>query len=494
MSPFDEARYARLLEGLEIAEIRFRDAMDGTDTSRIDPEYFNHAALETLKLIKGDMTLGDLVQDGYRVVYETTEAIDREIGEKEGLPFFLQAADITTPFINAESMVCVAEADWIRYPKGRIQPGELLIEVKGKAEKIALVPDDFPPKTLVTGTCFKLTTKNRVDQYFLAAYLTCRYGQILKDRLKSNLLVSYLAKDDLYRLPVPNLSPALKANIRSVFNDCFEKDREARALMESAEETLLKALGLDNWQAPEPLSYVRNSGEAFAAGRLDAEHFQEKFYAARAALTSMGAKRFIPLPELLKSLTNGHTPLRHDLSVGEVPFLCAEHVTDFNLGFNSEKRILLQHHENELARTAVRNGDVLLTIKGRIGNAAIAENVPGSVNINQDVALLRFTDALPLWYIVAYLNCRFGKLQSEKMATGAINPFLGLFSIRQFEVPEFSREIMNDIAFKTQANVTAARNAKQHATRLLDAAKRAVEIAIEDSEAAALIFLEGVAP
>ncbi len=31
------------------------------------------------------------------------------------------------------------------------------------------------------------------------------------------------------------------------------------------------------------------------------------------------------------------------------------------------------------------------------------------------------------------------------MATGAINPFLGLFSIRQFVIPEFSREIMNDI-------------------------------------------------
>lgn len=48
MSPFDEARYACLLEGLEIAEIRFREVMDGTDTSRIDPEYFNREALETL--------------------------------------------------------------------------------------------------------------------------------------------------------------------------------------------------------------------------------------------------------------------------------------------------------------------------------------------------------------------------------------------------------------------------------------------------------------
>jgi hypothetical protein len=35
---------------------------------------------------------------------------------------------------------------------------------------------------------------------------------------------------------------------------------------------------------------------------------------------------------------------------------------------------------------------------------------------------------------------------------------------------------------------------RQRATQLLDAARRAVEIAIEDSEAAALAYLEGVNP
>lgn len=492
MSPFDKARYERLLEGLEVTEIPFRTVMCETTTSRMDPEFFNREALRVLGLIGDGLTLGELVASGYRVVYESTHAIDRQQGEAEGLPYFLQATDIATPFINAESMICVAKSDWLRYPKGRIKPGELLIEVKGKAEKIALVPDDFPANTLVTGTCFKISTKKKIDQYFLSAYLTSRYGQLLKDRLKSNLLVSYLAKDDLYGIPVPRVSDELKASIETLFGACFEHQRRGTSLMKCAELTLLRALGLENWKTPEPLSYIRNSRDALATGRLDAEHFHEKFYASKSALVAAGAKRFIALPELLVSLTNGHTPLRHDLSIGEVSFLCAEHITDFNLVFESEKRILVEHHEGELSRTAVRNGDVLLTIKGRIGNAAIAENVPGSVNINQDVALLRFTDELPLWYIVAYINSRFGKLQSEKMATGAINPFLGLFSVRQFVIPEFDQAVMNGIATKTQGQVVAARQAKQRATQLLDAAKRAVEIAIEDSEAAALAYLDGV--
>ena len=275
----------------------------------------------------------------------------------------------------------------------------------------------------------------------------------------------------------------------SIVESVFNSRSVALSQLQEAEKNILRYLGLENWQAPEPLSYERGSRDVFSAGRLDAEHFQEKYYAARNALFKAGAKRFIPFQNLLTTLTNGHTPLHHDLTQGGVPFLCAEHVTDFNLRFDSEKRILIEHHEKELARTAVKNGDVLLTIKGRVGNAAIAENVPEPVNINQDVALLRFNDTLPLWYIVAYLNSRFGKLQSEKMATGAINPFLGLSNVLKFEIPELEKETMEAIANETKKHINLARSAKNHASQLLDAAKRAVEIAIEEDETAAMNYL-----
>src|SRR5574340_1149045 len=45
MSPFDKARYERLLEGLEVTEIPFRTVMCETTTSRMDPEFFNREAL-----------------------------------------------------------------------------------------------------------------------------------------------------------------------------------------------------------------------------------------------------------------------------------------------------------------------------------------------------------------------------------------------------------------------------------------------------------------
>jgi len=261
------------LEGLEVTVLQKSEALEENRTKRIDPEYFIKAAVEAFRKLKDEPRLGDFVKDGYRVVYETTKVVDREEGLTTGLPFFLQSSDITTPFINTESMACVPEADWLRYPKGRIKAGELLIEVKGKAEKVAVVPDDFPAHTLVTGTCYKLSTHKKWQRSLLVAHLTGRYGTILKDRLKTNLLVSYIAKDDLYRIPVPNLGAALAERVHNLVLASLSTRNEILRAQESASSVLLSAIGLSDWAPPEPLAYTARASDVFASGRFDAQYF-----------------------------------------------------------------------------------------------------------------------------------------------------------------------------------------------------------------------------
>jgi hypothetical protein len=269
-----------------------------------------------------------------------------------------------------------------------------------------------------------------------------------------------------------------------------QRQRDSHQHQKETEQTLLRALGLEGWEPPGPLTYTRRASEVLSeTARFDAEHWQEKFFAARQALTKAGAIEFIPIEALLLSLTNGQTPLHHDLTVGEVPFLCAEHVTDFEVNYTSDKRVQLEHHSGQLARTALQNGDILITIKGRVGNAAIAENVPGAVNINQDVALMRLNDLLPHWFVITYLNSFFGRLAVEQHCTGAINPFLGLFNIRRLLIPRFDSKLMEAVGEETRQQVQLARAARQEAKALLARAKRAVEVAIEEGEAAAFQFL-----
>lgn len=479
MSPFDAARYARLLEGLEISEIQFSEAVHGTATARIDPEYFNRSALETLARLKQPKKLGDLVKTGYRVVYESTEAIDRVEGEKLGLPYFLQAADITTPFINVESMGCVQESDWIRYPMGRVKPGELLIEVKGKAEKIALVPEDFPKRTLVTGSCFKLSTRDEIDQYFLAAYLTCRYGQILKNRLKTNLLISYLAKNDLYSLPVPDASPNFKERIREVFVRCFEKERNSQIEIRAAESSLLDAIGLVGWQAPEPLSYVHRSRDAFASGRLDAQHFQPRFRALTDFIKATGQGAC--LADWLNENQRGKQP---EYVEDGLPVVNSKHVLRGEVRLDGDNRNASFADDDLL----IRHGDVLMngTGVGTIGRVAPYLHAYPAIPDNH-VTILRPKQGLDAVYLSVYLNSMPGQWQVDERLRGSSGQIeLYPTDIAQFTVWIAPPAVQKDI----RRSVEKSYDQKQCATRLLEAARRAVEIAVEDSEIAALKYLE----
>lgn len=149
-------------------------------------------------------------------------------------------------------------------------------------------------------------------------------------------------------------------------------------------------------------------------------------------------ERFVPVGWVISYLTNGHTPLRHDLTVGEVPFLTAEHVSDFRPDFGTDKRILRRHHETELARTSLREGDILVTIKGKVGNCAVVRDCPDAANINQDVALIRLANGVHPYFFAAWFNSLMGKQLVEQRSTGGINPFLGLGNLRGLPFPIFN--------------------------------------------------------
>ncbi len=120
--------------------------------SRMDAEYWHPDMIKlSNKISSSSLRLGDLIKDGCRVVYENTKILPKhEIADNS--PRFLQAADIESPMINIEKSGYVSNADWLSYEKGRVIKGEILLEVKGNIQKVAIIPDNFPEKVLISGT------------------------------------------------------------------------------------------------------------------------------------------------------------------------------------------------------------------------------------------------------------------------------------------------------------------------------------------------------
>ncbi|MCL6754295.1 restriction endonuclease subunit S [Nostoc sp. CCCryo 231-06] len=223
--------------------------------------------------------------------------------------------------------------------------------------------------------------------------------------------------------------------------------------------------------------------------RFDAEHYQPKYDQALEKINSLNPIKIIHLEDILIDITNGHTPLRHDLSIGDVKFLTAEHIHDFKINYETQKRILVSHHQTELKRTHLNNGDILITIKGRVGNAAVIENLNQLVNINQDVALLRLKLGFNAYYLVGFLNSQLGKLLIEKASTGQINPFLSLGALRKLSIPIFSESRMQKLGILIKSKVEDFYQAELKSKQLLEIAKTGVERAIETDEAIATAWI-----
>ncbi|MEI7637685.1 MAG: hypothetical protein WCJ37_10295 [Syntrophus sp. (in: bacteria)] len=483
-SPFDEAKYRALLEGLEAVEIRLSDVLKHNEVLRVDSEYFQKADLILLRRLEflKSRRIGDFSY--------VTDGIHESIVFSEDSKINLISAKCPKENVfDLDSSLYISEAQHKANTRTSLNIRDIVLSTVGTIGNCAVVDASILPANTDRHVGI-IRIEEDFHPYVLSTFLLSRYGRFQTKRETTGNVQPNLFLVKIRELLIPPFSIDFQETIERTVIAAHQILSLSKSLHKKAEQKLLRTLGLEAWQPPEALTYVRKSSDVFAAGRFDAEHFQEKYFAVRHALKDAGALHFILLDEILTTLTNGHTPLHHDLSTGEVPFLCAEHINDFEISYETEKRILLTHHNTELLQTSLKEGDVLMTIKGKVGNAALVEDISGPVNINQDVALLRLNDKLPLWYVLAFVNSTFGNMLSKQLSTGGINPFLGLGNVRLLEIPVFDEKVMYEIAGETRNSVHSARHARTQARNLLERAKRAVEIAIEENETVAMEFLK----
>ncbi|MGR5165966.1 restriction endonuclease subunit S [Vibrio astriarenae] len=172
---------------------------------RLDAEFYNPEALRTIQRMEdvGEVvTLGSLIQEGYRVVYHGTDSING-LRQDQLLPFLSPTQIDKDGAISFENTDQLPKYYKDEYPKGLAKEGELLVEVKGNVSKVAVVPSVFPNNLMVSGSLYKASiNQSKADTHYVLAFLKSANGQVLKDRLTSNTIINYIAKDALYSIPV----------------------------------------------------------------------------------------------------------------------------------------------------------------------------------------------------------------------------------------------------------------------------------------------------
>ena len=180
--------------------------------------------------------------------------------------------------------------------------------------------------------------------------------------------------------------------------------------------------------------------------KLNADSFRPSIVNSLNILKTLDSKGLcVKFEKIIDHITNGATPYMPNYKIGRVRFLTAENIDVFEIKQTPVKYITLKDHE-VLKRSALEVGDLLVTIKGRVGfSTVLIEKICEEMNINQDVARIVLKDNVNAYYVSAFLNSKFGKAQFYLKSVGQINKFVGLGSLKTFFIPILSGNFQTHI-------------------------------------------------
>jgi hypothetical protein len=282
-------------------------------------------------------------------------------------------------------------------------------------------------------------------------------------------------------LPIFIGTSKLKERCLAIVQESYAARAKSIQLLQDAENALLRTLNLENWQPPRPLSYTRRSTNAFAAGRFDAEYFYPAKAAAQAYLCALPGKTIGSMFNSIRELwqpENAPTDQRvrnYDLNDALSPFLDDTKEPSYPTEISSTKK-------------RIKKGDIVVSrLRSYLKEIAVvqADSEVPLVGSTEFIVLRPKAGAIPVEALLVFLRSTLPQLIFQWSQDGSNHPRFDEKELLNLHVPDAVSAISKELS----DSVNAATSARQRAKELLEAAKRAVEIAIEDSEGTALQFL-----
>jgi len=194
--------------------------------------------------------------------------------------------------------------------------------------------------------------------------------------------------------------------------------------------------------------------------RVEASYYRKQYLDVDEKIVTFN-NGFMYLKNLCTKITDG-THKTPDYKPEGIKFITAKNILEDGIDFEDVKYISKDEHNEISKRCKVEPGDMLFTKVGRIGYAKVVPaNVP-NFSIFVSVALLKLKGNVDSRFIEAFLNSKYGRIQSERLVKGSNQPDFHLEDIAEIKVPIPSPEIQKYIGDK----VRKAEELREEAKRL----------------------------
>lgn len=459
-----------MLKGLEISEVRLKDIDLG---DRLDAEYFSKQDLAMATALKkcGSEELrnfGEFVASAFYPA--ATELYDVGV-----VPFMRCVDCISYPVIThqQDNLVERIPAEFIASNKGvsSLNRGEIVITKVGTPCYASIVHEH--ESVALSRTVMGIANIKGINPYYLLAFLRSRYGfsQLMRQR---ELTIQYqLTLERVKRILVYNPSEAFQGKVKELVEQFIACERKAATQYHEAEQMLLDELGFAGWSPTDDAVSVKSYSDFVSAGRFDAEYFQPK-YDELFAMLSRCKVRPLGSKDGLVDIQRSIEPGSDAYSDKGVPFV---RIADFTeMGITPPE---IHISPNICVDSPRPKKDTILLSKD--GSVGIAYKVEEDLDVVTSSGILHLTvkDASVLPdYLTLVLNSKIVRLQAERDAGGSIIQHWKQSEIERVRIPLLALPRQRAIADKVKTSFAL----RAESNRLLDLAKHAVEVAIEQGE------------
>lgn len=440
-------------------------------TARIDAEYFQKRFLRSAALIerwdRNHVSALAHVSDGNHF------SISEDFVD-EGVPYY-RGQDVTGRFFveTAAPIHITREAyNQKHMVRSHLKKGDVLLSIIGTIGELSLVASEDP----ATCSCkLAILRPRKVSPEFLAVFLRSEHGQNQIERMTRGAVQKGLLLEDMDQLWVPKVSDRFEKRIvETVLASRATSDLTTRKQAE-AEEALLAALGLAGWTPPEPLAYTARAADVFASRRIDARFFAPRIQALLDLLSVDG-----------RSVSDVSAPRREKFRPDASATFDYIEISNIDGAGAATGTRLASEDAPSRATWHVRAGDIITSSVRPIRrlSAQIAPEQDGFVCSSGFVVVKPHNIAPEV--LLTYLRLPVICELLDLYASASMYPAITDADIFNLPLPH----IPDAVADQVTQSVIAARTAKTCAANRLEAAKRAVEIAIEDGEPTAMAYLD----
>ncbi len=399
-----------------------------------------------------------------------------EYTDESGI-LFLMARNVKPFELTLENVSYITREEHLKLIRCKPNPGDVLVTKDGTIGVAAVVPDTLPEFNIFVSV-MKVRPLPVVSPHYLAAFINSEMGQLQIQQQIKGASITHIHLEDMKRIRIPLPPRPIQDRIAVVMQDAYAQRREklaaAEELLGGIDEFLMNRLEINFRNISKKkrfLTKIENiSGSRFCVD-FHLPQIQEQYHILKKAKNC----KILPLGRLIEQIANGATPRGANYLTEGIPFFRIQNVTPNGIDL-SDIRYISELTHKEMRRSQTKPRDLLMTITGRVGTAAvIPENIQEG-NVNQHIVILRpKPNSIDVNYLALIINSPAVQFQAQHKTTGTTRIALDYTAIKSLLIPVPPIKVQKVLVEEVSNRRLTAQHLRVEAETIVTEAKARVE-------------------